>query len=116
MQSAARRCSDARQPAGRPVSGESEWRRHPSRSTFLKVLPTLPSRANSLPERRQEMPTPAVQDSSRDAADPVPGAVRSWSGTVAGQEWKIHHGPALDVLKGMDPETVDCMVTSPPYF
>ena len=82
----------------------------------MKVLPTLPSRANSLPERRQEMPTPAVQDSSRDAADPVPGAVRSWSGTSASQQWKIHHGPALDVLKGMDPETVDCMVTSPPYF
>ena len=62
------------------------------------------------------MPTPAIQDSSRDAAGPGPGAVRSWSGTSAGQEWKIHQGPALDVLKGMDSETVDCMVTSPPYF
>ena len=28
----------------------------------------------------------------------------------------LHHGDALDVLKTMDSESVDCIVTSPPYF
>lgn len=28
----------------------------------------------------------------------------------------LHHGDALDVLRGMDDGAVDCVVTSPPYF
>ena len=28
----------------------------------------------------------------------------------------IHHGSALDVLRGMESESVDCCITSPPYF
>ena len=28
----------------------------------------------------------------------------------------LHHGDALDVLRGMPAGSVDCCVTSPPYF
>ena len=32
------------------------------------------------------------------------------------QNWKIHVGSALDVLEGMPPDSVHCVVTSPPYW
>ena len=65
---------------------------------------------------QQEMPTTAVRDSSRDTSTRESGAVQTWNGTSAGQKWAIYQGAALDVLKELDSEYVDCIITSPPYF
>lgn len=53
---------------------------------------------------------------SRTKSVPQSAVVQSWNGSRAGQEWVIHQGPALGVLKELAPELVDCIVTSPPYF
>ena len=40
-----------------------------------------------------------------------------WSGTSAsGNSWAIYHGSALQVLQLMPDHSVNCVVTSPPYF
>lgn len=40
-----------------------------------------------------------------------------WSQTQAsGQTWDIYQGDALEVLKTLSEKSVDCIVTSPPYF
>ena len=39
-----------------------------------------------------------------------------WSGRRLERSWTIYCGSAIDVLKEMPSETVDCVVTSPPYF
>lgn len=40
-----------------------------------------------------------------------------WAGrTRSGGSWSIYCGLALDVLQRMPSESVDCVVTSPPYF
>jgi len=40
-----------------------------------------------------------------------------WSQTcAAGQTWDVYQGQALDVLEGLPAKSVDCIVTSPPYF
>lgn len=62
------------------------------------------------------MPTASAQDVRRDMTATGSGEPSSWTGTSGGQKWAIHHGSALDVLKGFDSESVDCIVTSPPYF
>ena len=42
---------------------------------------------------------------------------RKWGGqTTDGHSWAIYHGSALDVLKEMPKNKVNCVVTSPPYF
>jgi len=65
---------------------------------------------------KQEMPTTAARDASRATSTRESGAVQTWNGTSAGQTWAIHHGSALEVLKELDSQLVDCIVTSPPYF
>ena len=62
------------------------------------------------------MATASAQDVCRDMSSAASGEPSSWTGTSGGQEWAIHHGSALDVLRGFDSESVDCIVTSPPYF
>lgn len=39
-----------------------------------------------------------------------------WVGRSAGQSWAIYHGAAVEVLCQMPPGSVDCIVTSPPYY
>ena len=57
---------------------------------------------------------------ARDADDAVPvqesSIVRTWTGESTDGDWTIHEGSALDVLKELDDELVDCLITSPPYF
>lgn len=44
-------------------------------------------------------------------------ASKRWAGTSkAGQTWAIYCGSALEVLKALPDESVNCVVTSPPYF
>ena len=62
------------------------------------------------------MTTASAQDSSRETSSPRSDEPSSWTGASGGQEWAIHQGSALDVLTGFDSESVDCIVTSPPYF
>ncbi len=41
----------------------------------------------------------------------------AWRGRAhSGASWAIYYGLALDVLQQMPSESVDCVVTSPPYF
>jgi DNA modification methylase len=37
-------------------------------------------------------------------------------GILKGCNWKIYKGNCIDILKNMDEEFIDCIVTSPPYF
>ena len=40
-----------------------------------------------------------------------------WKGkSLQGSSWAIYHGSALDVLRTMPKKTVNCVVTSPPYY
>lgn len=39
-----------------------------------------------------------------------------YKGISGGNNWELHCGDARDSLKLIDNETVDCIVTSPPYF
>lgn len=42
---------------------------------------------------------------------------RSWRAEAAAScSWAVYCGSALEVLKEMPPEGIDCVVTSPPYF
>lgn len=63
-----------------------------------------------------EKPTAVADDAPCGESTRTPGPIRTWTGTSAGREWKIHQGSALDVLAKLEPESVDCIVTSPPYF
>jgi len=40
----------------------------------------------------------------------------AWNGRSSGRSWAIYCGSAIDVLKQMPPEAVNCTITSPPYF
>lgn len=64
----------------------------------------------------KKMPTNSDRASSHDIFFGQPGTARSWIGKSADQEWAIHQGSALEILKGMSPGSVDCTVTSPPYY
>ena len=68
------------------------------------------------PAPKREMPTTAARDSSRDSSLRESGAVQTWDGISAGRKWSIHQGSALEVLKDLDAQCVDCIITSPPYF
>lgn len=39
-----------------------------------------------------------------------------WKGTYRDLNWGIYNGDALEVLRGFPERSVDCVVTSPPYF
>ena len=58
---------------------------------------------------------PTTSSSNTKSTRP-PGAAHTWNGEADGQEWTIHEGSALAVLKDLEDELVDCIVTSPPYF
>jgi DNA modification methylase len=51
-------------------------------------------------------------------ADSRPVALRrSWSGQVPdGQQWSVFAGDARQVLPHLAPDSIQCVVTSPPYF
>ncbi len=38
------------------------------------------------------------------------------NGKSNGQAWTLHQGNSRDVLPTLEPESIDCVVTSPPYF
>ena len=45
------------------------------------------------------------------------GATNVWHGVSnTGGSWAVYHGSATEVLEQMKSGTVDCVVTSPPYF
>ncbi len=40
-----------------------------------------------------------------------------WEGeTLSGKSWAVYQGQAKDVLSGIDDNSFDCVVTSPPYY
>lgn len=42
--------------------------------------------------------------------------VTEWSGRHATSEWCIYHGPAKETLRLLRKESIDCTITSPPYY
>lgn len=63
-------------------------------------------------------PQPQVNTQQVDIFD-LPNIDHSnkWSGkSQLGNQWAIYHGSALDVVSQMPTNTVNCVVTSPPYF
>jgi len=42
--------------------------------------------------------------------------VREWCGRRLGNEWRLFEGPAKEALTLLKNDSVDCVVTSPPYF
>ena len=62
------------------------------------------------------MPTTAASTATQNQPTQNSSVVETWRGESDGQDWTIHQGSALDVLKEMEDELVDCIITSPPYF
>ena len=42
--------------------------------------------------------------------------ISEWHGTRLGREWKLYEGPAKEAVSLLDDESINCVVTSPPYF
>lgn len=42
--------------------------------------------------------------------------VHKWQGIAHGQEWILLCGNAVDALQSIDDESVNCIITSPPYY
>jgi DNA modification methylase len=47
---------------------------------------------------------------------PLKSPVPEWCGTLGSREWRLFNGPAKETLHLIPRESVDCVVTSPPYF
>lgn len=61
-----------------------------------------------------ELPAPTVVE--RQHEDPATGKViTSWHSN-APSDWTLYRGQAADALRLIDQASVDCVVTSPPYF
>ena len=45
-----------------------------------------------------------------------PTTIKTWEGTHNEKSWTLHCGNALDTLKTLSGESVDCIITSPPYY
>ena len=63
-------------------------------------------------------PPLSTHASSSDKANGIGSlnASPSWSGTFRGNSWEIRCDDALTALRGMTNSSVDCTITSPPYF
>lgn len=63
-------------------------------------------------------PTNALSPEQAEIFDlPKINETNKWKGKSSiGNSWAIYHGSALDVLKAMPKNVVNCMVTSPPYY
>src|SRR5712692_7274049 len=42
--------------------------------------------------------------------------ITEWNGTFNGKSWRLFNGPAKDALKLLPRASLECCVTSPPYF
>jgi len=42
--------------------------------------------------------------------------ITEWNGSINGKSWRLFNGPAKDALKLLPRGSVECCVTSPPYF
>ena len=42
--------------------------------------------------------------------------VHKWSGFLDGKEWSLFCGDAVSALKNIESESVNCIITSPPYY
>ena len=60
----------------------------------------------------QSAHTPGIFDAQEIAID----SDSAWSGAHGEGRWAIYCGSALPILERMPSDTVDCVVTSPPYF
>jgi hypothetical protein len=47
---------------------------------------------------------------------PLRDPVQQWTGTTNGSTWSLYNGDAKSTLHLLPKESVDCVVTSPPYF
>ncbi len=65
-------------------------------------------------------PTSHPNTASANGADAngssIVAAGAPWSGVFNGNSWEIHCDDALEALRGMSDGSIDCAITSPPYF
>lgn len=47
---------------------------------------------------------------------PLGRAIQEWRGKLKQNQWRLFNGPAKETLRILPKESVDCVVTSPPYF
>lgn len=59
-----------------------------------------------------------MKKSTRERSDPLPlPGIHDWSGhTKRGLPWHVHRGDVVETLKKLEPTSVQCVVTSPPYY
>jgi DNA modification methylase len=69
-------------------------------------------------ETRSLQAQPIAHERKRRPADiQVPPGIHEWRGhSREGIAWEIHRGDAMSVLKGLPPNSANCVVTSPPYY
>ena len=60
---------------------------------------------------------PASERRQQSDSTHIPKGLHDWRGhTREGIAWEIHKGDAKSVLKGFQPNSFNCVVTSPPYY
>jgi len=59
---------------------------------------------------------PAVRTRVHEDSGTYGGKITEWHGAQNGKSWRLFNGPAKDALTLLSPSSVDCCVTSPPYF
>ena len=47
---------------------------------------------------------------------PLRSPILEWRGTVGAREWRLFNGPAKETLHLLPRDSIDCVVTSPPYL
>lgn len=67
------------------------------------------------PARPRSAPVSSQAPEPKDAASP-PTAPKVWTGRRGHRRWTLVNNDALRALKELAARTVDCVITSPPYF
>lgn len=47
---------------------------------------------------------------------PLGKPIQEWRGNLGKKEWSLFNGPAKETLRLLTKESIDCVITSPPYF
>jgi DNA modification methylase len=69
-----------------------------------------------MPDRKNPKVPPVPEPLHCDSAL-LPRGLHDWRGhTRAAIAWEVHKGDAQSVLKGFDPSSFNCAITSPPYY
>jgi DNA modification methylase len=65
---------------------------------------------------RHKSAAPAVAPEQRHIHEPTGITIREWRGSFGDRSWRLFNGPAKETLSLLPEQSVDCCITSPPYF